>query len=58
MKRKVLKLILIAVMLVGIILSIFNFTSIESQARPKGVEGTTVENGDGTTDCQGAPLDC
>jgi hypothetical protein len=61
-----LKFLMIVIMLVGITFSIINFISIESQAGGLdnglpgggGNDGTTVELPDGTTACQGAPLDC
>jgi hypothetical protein len=58
--RRVLKIIMIVIMLLGIATSIFNFISIESHASAggSGNDGTIVEDPDGGEDCLGAPLDC
>jgi hypothetical protein len=60
--KKILKIIMIAIMLLGITLSIINFISVENQARipeaGSSMEGTIIVNPDGTIDCQGAPSNC
>lgn len=62
MIKIVLKIIMIAIMLLGITLSIINFISVENQAMihesGSGSEGTIIVNPDGTIDCQGPPLNC
>lgn len=51
--RKILKLILIVLMLLGIMLSIINFISVDSMAKLDTKEGTQQPDG-----CYGAALNC
>jgi hypothetical protein len=60
--KRTLKIVLVIIMLFCI--TICNVLSISNQATPgggggeAGLEGTIIENDDGTIDCQGARLDC
>jgi len=63
MIKRVLKIILTLIMLIGITLSVANFISTENQAlnlNPEGdnPNGTLIIHSDGSTDCQGPPLNC
>lgn len=50
---KILKLLLIALMILGITLSIINFISVDNTAMPSHNEGTVQSDG-----CYGAALNC
>lgn len=60
--KRTLKIVLVIIMIFGLMLSISNLLSIESQAKgPEGgigYEDTIIVNPDGTIDCQGPEYDC
>jgi len=51
--KKIFKLIMIVLMLLGITLSVLNFISIDNMANKSPVEGTVTPDG-----CPGAGLNC
>jgi hypothetical protein len=62
--KRTLKIILVIIMLFCITICISNVLSISNQATPgggggeAGMDGTIIENPNGTTDCQGPTYDC
>lgn len=59
--RKILKLLMVVLIVLGITLSVLNFISIDNMANPipfPGAEVIGTEGPGGSWDCTGRPFDC
>lgn len=56
--KKMIKLVIVVIIILGLTYSFLNFVSIDSHAFQRGTEGTKVYHSDGSYDCQGEPYDC